>query len=171
MLPLDWIGKLKKYLYPYRHITSVNFWDPWGLEDIVIAGGAYHKGDGLYQFEFVDSALKKIKDMGGDATLLVADAGWDDSQRFIHAVPEMIFGTGILPRLGRIKQMEGQMLFAESMADQILELLMDIGLRDITLMRQNIKIGTLHVLLLQMANCTLSRVRHLDIQKQLGDLQ
>ena len=56
------------------------FFDPWGLENIVVAGGAYHQGEGDYQFEFVDSALKQIKDMGGDATLLVANAGWSSDQ-------------------------------------------------------------------------------------------
>ncbi len=53
--------------------------DPGGLEDIVVAGGAYHYGEGEYQFEFVDTALKKLTDIGG-GTLLVANAGWLDEQ-------------------------------------------------------------------------------------------
>ena len=67
--------------YVYCSGNPVMLVDPWGLEDIVVAGGAYHSGDGNpYQYEFVDSALKKIADMGGNATLLVANAGWSEDQ-------------------------------------------------------------------------------------------
>ena len=53
----------------------------WGLEKIVISGGAYHTGgDGKYQYEFVDSALLQISKLGGKATLLVASAGWTSVQ-------------------------------------------------------------------------------------------
>ena len=80
--------------YVYCSNNPVNFWDPWGLENIVVAGGAYDESsDNPYQYTFVDSALKKIKDMGGDATLLVANAGWDDSQR--KAIEEGAAARGI----------------------------------------------------------------------------
>lgn len=65
--------------YVYCENNPVMFADYWGLEDIVVAGGAYYVGDGAYQYEFVDSALLQISTMN-DATLLVANAGWTNEQ-------------------------------------------------------------------------------------------
>ena len=69
------------------------FVDPWGLEDIVVAGGAYHQGEGDYQYEFIDSALLQIYNMNNNATLLVADAGWTQTQR--DAIVEVATERGI----------------------------------------------------------------------------
>ena len=67
--------------YAYCGNNPVMFVDPWGLEVIVVAGGAYHADNGNpYQYTFVDSALKELQDLGG-GTLLVANAGWTDEQR------------------------------------------------------------------------------------------
>ena len=67
--------------YAYCEGNPINFIDPWGLEDIVVAGGAFHEDASDYQFTFVDCALYQISTMKNGATLLVADAGWDDDER------------------------------------------------------------------------------------------
>jgi len=68
--------------YVYGANNPIMFIDPFGLENIVVSGGAYYQADSNdeYVYEFIDSALKQIKDMGGDATLLVANAGWNEEQ-------------------------------------------------------------------------------------------
>jgi hypothetical protein len=58
----------------------VVFIDPWGLEKLVVSGGAYHYGNGDYQYEFVDSALLQISILGSGTTLLIANAGWNEEQ-------------------------------------------------------------------------------------------
>ncbi len=68
--------------YTYCYNNPIYFFDPTGLEQIVVSGGAYHPGDGKpYQYEFVDSALLQISQLDGGATLLVADTGWTPGQR------------------------------------------------------------------------------------------
>jgi len=47
--------------YTYCANNPIAFVDPWGLEFVVVAGGAFHEGEGKYQFEFVDCALKQIE--------------------------------------------------------------------------------------------------------------
>ena len=72
--------------YAYCGGNPITFVDPWGLEQLVVSGGAYQNGKG-YQYEFVDSALLWIKEMieighdEDDITWLVADAGWTDTQK------------------------------------------------------------------------------------------
>ena len=66
--------------YVYCGNNPVNFTDPLGLENIVISGGAFHTGNSKYQYAFVDTALKQIKDIGG-ATLLVSTAGWKSEEK------------------------------------------------------------------------------------------
>jgi RHS repeat-associated protein len=69
--------------YTYCENNPIAFVDPWGLEKIVVSGGAFHytenKGD-KYQYEFLDSALLQISKLSGGATLLVASAGWSTTQ-------------------------------------------------------------------------------------------
>ena len=66
--------------YIYCDNNPISLVDPSGLENIVVAGGAYYEDNGSYQYEFVDSALLQISNMSGGATLLVANAGWSDTQ-------------------------------------------------------------------------------------------
>ena len=67
--------------YVYCANNPIIYIDPFGLENLVIAGGAYHANSKKkYQYEFVDSALLQIASLDGDATLLVANAGWTDDQ-------------------------------------------------------------------------------------------
>ena len=79
--------------YVYAANNPIMFVDPWGLEDIVVAGGAYHQGEGEYQYTFVDTALLQIYNMNDSATLLVADAGWTQEQR--NAIVEVATARGI----------------------------------------------------------------------------
>ena len=67
--------------YAYCANNPIIYIDPFGLENLVVAGGAYHANSKKkYQYEFVDSALLQIASLDGDATLLVANAGWTDDQ-------------------------------------------------------------------------------------------
>lgn len=67
--------------YTYCYNNPIRFYDPSGLEQIVVSGGAYHPDNGSpYQYEFVDSALLQISNLGGDATLLMTNAGWTETQ-------------------------------------------------------------------------------------------
>lgn len=68
--------------YTYCYNNPIFFFDPSGLEQIVVSGGAYDASDdNPYQYTFVDSSLLQISKMSGGATLLIADAGWSDDQR------------------------------------------------------------------------------------------
>ena len=77
--------------YAYCGNNPVNYVDSLGLgEKMVVAGGAYHEGNGNdYQYTFVDCALKQIQDIGG-ATLFVADAGWkpEEAEKIVAAAQE-----------------------------------------------------------------------------------
>jgi len=63
------------------------FWDPWGLERVVLSAGAYNNNkDKKYQFEFIDTALKQIElwlEEGIDPSeigWLITNLGWSDQQ-------------------------------------------------------------------------------------------
>jgi hypothetical protein len=61
----------------------LRYLDPWGLEKIIISGGAYDVTG--YNYEFVDSALREIQKTRETSNepiaLLIADAGWTKEQR------------------------------------------------------------------------------------------
>jgi RHS repeat-associated protein len=70
--------------YVYAGGNPGNYVDPWGLERIVLSGGAYDakkRSEDQYNYHFVDSALLQISLWGGEATLLVAYAGWTANQK------------------------------------------------------------------------------------------
>jgi len=68
-------------LYAFVANNPVMFIDPSGLRRILAAGGAFNPNNNSpYQFTFVDAALHQMSLSDGDATLLVANAGWTADQ-------------------------------------------------------------------------------------------
>jgi hypothetical protein len=66
--------------YTFVLDNPLKYVDPWGLEKIVVSGGAFHVGESVYQYEFVDSALLQISLIGDDATFVLSNAGWTAEQ-------------------------------------------------------------------------------------------
>lgn len=69
--------------YCYCGNNPVNFVDPWGLEYLVVSGGAYNTNGG---YEFIETAIKKIKewiDLGDNEniTWIIADEGWSRNDK------------------------------------------------------------------------------------------
>jgi RHS repeat-associated protein len=69
--------------YAYANNNPIMFVDLWGLEALVVSGGAFNEEEGgnIYQFTFVDSSLLEMSRISSDrTTLLVANAGWTKTQ-------------------------------------------------------------------------------------------
>ena len=71
--------------YLYCFANPVIFVDPFGLEYIVVSGGAYSEND-EWPYEFIEPALKAINDYGAlndgeNITWIIADSGWLDSDK------------------------------------------------------------------------------------------
>ena len=71
--------------YSYVANNPVNRIDPWGLEQIVVSGGRYSTDSG-FQYEFIETAIKKINEWAGlndgeNITWIIADEGWSDSDK------------------------------------------------------------------------------------------
>ena len=67
--------------------NPVNYWDPLGLEYVVVSGGEYKKDrGGDYNYEFIEPAIKKLQELkdlkdGENITWIIANEGWTDSDR------------------------------------------------------------------------------------------
>ena len=68
--------------YVYCENNPLKFVDPWGLEEIVISGGAYGGSDDPWPFEFIASAIKQIQNMQANTnesiTWIVSDIGYSN---------------------------------------------------------------------------------------------
>lgn len=66
--------------YTYCGNNPVAFFDPYGLEYIVVSGGAYDTNGG-YDYEFIEPAIKKLRELiglndGESIAWIIADEGW-----------------------------------------------------------------------------------------------
>ena len=87
--------------YTYCGNNPIYFYDPFGLEKIVVSGGKYDDDPTkTYQYEFIDSALYQIvqwKDTSDEAiTWAISTAGWseEDITKFITVADE--YGVNLL---------------------------------------------------------------------------
>ncbi|MCX7747822.1 MAG: hypothetical protein N2645_13180 [Clostridia bacterium] len=90
--------------YGYCNNNPVNYVDPTGLEAIVISGGAYSSSTTGYRHEFIETGIKKIRELRAahskqNITWIVAMAGWtqDDFNNFQSAVEDLnvsVLGIG-----------------------------------------------------------------------------
>ena len=83
--------------YAYCANNPVNFVDPWGMEYIVVSGGAYKKDrEGDYNYEFIETAIKKLRELkdlkdGENLTWIIANEGWssDDRSKFTKVAQDI----------------------------------------------------------------------------------
>ena len=82
--------------YSYCGGDPINFIDPLGLERVVVSGGAFDTTNREYQYEFIETALKKIREwraQDADERIgwMIADVGWttEDWQKFQAAIADL----------------------------------------------------------------------------------
>lgn len=86
-------------LYTYCENDGVNAWDPSGHSAIVVSGGVYKKtkkDNGEYYYEFIETALKQIKDWSnvkGKKYWLIADNGWTSSDKALFKQKAKKYGN------------------------------------------------------------------------------
>ncbi|MDR1689640.1 MAG: RHS repeat-associated core domain-containing protein, partial [Clostridiales bacterium] len=81
--------------YGYANSNTIMFVDLWGLEAIIVSGGAFNeKKRDRYQFTFFDSSLLQMSKISDERiTLFVAKAGWTEAQS--EAIDEYAKDNGI----------------------------------------------------------------------------
>lgn len=93
----DLTDPLSLNLYTYVTNNPIRYVDPSGHEAIVVSGGDYSvDSHGGYSYNFIEPALKKIRELrkaNSDETIawLIADAGWNDKDwaNFSEAVSSL----------------------------------------------------------------------------------
>lgn len=82
--------------YTYCGNDPINFFDPFGLERLVISGG-YYSSTSDYPYVFIDSALKELLSYTGDekSTLFIANVGLTQNDIDTIASYSDFYGFGV----------------------------------------------------------------------------